>query len=97
MGGLVDLEDPDPGPDLWPAVGKAVQTSAEDDVLPNAAVHLLLDQSLDESGVRNDGRREGSQPSRGAASSRPIVVFEYVRRLATVRPAQQWDRARLSA
>ena len=52
--GPVDLEHSDAGGDLRPALGKRVETGAEDDVLTDALRGLFHDQILDEAGARHD-------------------------------------------
>jgi hypothetical protein len=44
MTGLIDLEYPQAGCDLGPALGESVESRAEDNVLPDAAVRLLRDK-----------------------------------------------------
>ena len=73
--GLVDLEDPQAGGELRPALGEGVQAGAEDDVLADAAASLLHDQILDEASTGHDGGAEGPCATGpcpdGCASRRP--------------------------
>ena len=58
--GLVDLEDPEAGAELGPALGESVEAGAEDDVLGDAGGGLLGHQVLDEAGAGHD---RGPEPA----------------------------------
>ena len=51
---LVDLEYPQPGGDLRPALDEGVQAGAEDDVLGDAVAGLFGDQILNEASTGHD-------------------------------------------
>jgi hypothetical protein len=89
--GPVDLEDPQTGDDLRPALGEGVQAGSENDVLPDAAAGLLHDQILDEAGAGHDGGPEEGRELRvhvqavapavvGGRQPQADLVLEHVRR-----------------
>ena len=86
--GLVDLEHPQAGGDLRPALGEGVQAGAEDDVLADAAAGLLHDQILDEASTGHDG---------GAEAARAVRVHVRAAAPAVVRSRQLAGRSRLRA
>ena len=75
--GLIDLEHPQAGGDLRPALGEGVQAGAEDDVLADAAASLFHDQILDEASTGHDGCAEGARALRvHVRTAAPAVVRE---------------------
>src|SRR5580698_6091052 len=53
--GLIDLEHPEAGGDLRPALGEGIQTCTQDNVLGDASAGLLDHQILDEPSTGDNG------------------------------------------
>ena len=61
---LIDLEHPESGGELGPALGEGVEARAQDHVLGDAEVGPLGDQILDETGPSHDGSAEPTRAVR---------------------------------
>ena len=103
---LVDLEHPQAGGDLRPALGEGVEAGSEDDVLADAAAGLFHDQVLDEASTGHDGGAEEARALRvHVRTAAPAfvrgrqpqadLVFEHMRRRD--RPGRAWPATRRPA